>query len=66
VDFVPFNTQIAAVIAYNNVVSSLLPVARRVERLVNVPIEAEGGMTHLTTNSQVVVSIFERFVVTQL
>ena len=58
VDFVTFKTQIAAIIARNDLISDSFPLCRLVKALVQITIESESLMTHSTTNSQVIVPIF--------
>lgn len=58
VDFVTFKTQIAAIIARNDIISNSFPLHGLVKALIQIPIESKSLITHSATDSQVIVPIF--------
>lgn len=58
VDFITFKTQIAAIVARNDLISDLFPLRGLVKTLVQITIESKSLITHSATDSQVIVSIF--------
>lgn len=58
VDFITFKTQIAAIIARNDLISDPFPLHGLVKALVQITIEPKSLITNSTTDSQVIVPIF--------
>lgn len=58
VNFITFKTQIAAIIARNDLISDPFPLRGLVKTLVQITIESKSLIAHSTTDSQVIVSIF--------
>jgi len=58
IDLVSFKTKIAAIIARNDLVSDSFPLCRLVKTLIQITIESESLISHATTDSQVIVPIF--------
>lgn len=61
VDIVSFDSQIATVVTYDNVVSDITPLGRSVESLIDVSIESERYISDLPVEREVFVSILKRF-----
>ena len=58
VDFITFKTQIAAIIARNDLISDPFPLHGVVKTLIQITIESESLAPDSTTYSQVIVPIF--------
>lgn len=58
VDFITFKTQIATIIARNDLISYPFPLYGLVKALVQITIESESLASDSTTDSQVIVPIF--------
>ena len=58
VDFITFKTQIAAIIARNDLISDSFPLRGLVKTLIQITIESKSLITHSATDSQVIVPIF--------
>lgn len=58
VDFVTFQTQIAAIIARNDLISDSFPLSGLVKPLIQITIEPESLVSDSATNSQVIVPVF--------
>ena len=58
VDFITFKTQIASIIARNDLISDPFPLHGLVKPLVQITIKPEGLITNSATDSQVIVPIF--------
>lgn len=58
VDFITFKTQIAAIIARNDLISNPFPLHGLIKTLVQITIEPESLVADSATNSQVIVPIF--------
>lgn len=58
VDFITFKTQIAAIIARNDLISDPFPLHGLVKTLVQITIESKSLITHSAADSQVIVTIF--------
>lgn len=59
IDFISFKTKIAAIVARNDLVSDSFPLSGLVKPLVQITIEPERLMSNATTDSQVIVPIFD-------
>lgn len=59
IDFVSFKTKIAAVIARNDLISDSFPLSGLVKTLIQITIEPESLISNATTDSQVIVPIFD-------
>ena len=59
IDFVSFKTKIAAIIARNDLISDSFPLSGLVKTLVQITIEPERLISNTTTDSQVIVPIFD-------
>lgn len=59
IDFVSFKTKIAAVVTRNDLISDSFPLGRLVKTLIQITIEPESLMSNATTDSQVIVPIFD-------
>lgn len=59
IDFVPFKTKIAAVIARYDLISDYFPLSGLVKTLIQITIKPESLISNATTDSQVIVPIFD-------
>lgn len=59
VDFITLKTQIAAIIARNDLISDLFPLHGLIKTLVQITIESKSLVSDATTDSQVIVPIFD-------
>lgn len=59
VDFVSFKTKIATIVARNDLVSDSFPLSGPVKTLVQITIEPKSLISNNTTDSQVIVPIFD-------
>ena len=59
IDFVPLETKIAAVIARYDLISDSFPLSGLVKTLIQITIEPESLISNATTDSQVIVPIFD-------
>lgn len=58
VDFVTFQTQIAAIIARNDLISDSFPLSGLVKPLIQITIEPKSLVSNSATDSQVIVPVF--------
>lgn len=58
IDFVSFKTKIAAIIARNDLISDSFPLSGLIKTLIQITIEPESLISNTTTDSQVIVPIF--------
>ena len=58
VDFITFKTQIAAIVARNDLISDSFPLHGLIKALVQITVEPKSLTPNSTTNSQVIVPIF--------
>ena len=58
VDFITFKTQIAAIIARNDLISNSFPLHGLVKALIQITIEPKSLISNSTTDSQVIVPVF--------
>lgn len=61
VNLIPINTQVTTIVTGDDVVTNLSPLSRRVELLVDPTIETESRFTNLSSERQILESLFERF-----
>ncbi len=59
VDFITFKTQIAAIVARNDLISDPFPLHGLVKVLIQIAIESESLVSDSATDSQVIVPIFD-------
>ena len=59
IDFVPLKTKIAAIIARNDLISDSFPLSGLVKTLIQITIEPKRLISNATTDSQVIVPIFD-------
>ena len=59
IDFVSFKTKIAAVVARNDLISDSFPLGGLVKTLIQITIKPECLISNATTDSQVIVPIFD-------
>lgn len=59
VDFITFKTQIAAIVARNDLISNSFPLRGLVKALIQITIEPKRLTSNATTDSQVIVPIFD-------
>lgn len=59
IDFVPFKTKIAAIVARNDLISDSFPLSGLVKPLIQITIEPERLISNAATDSQVIVPIFD-------
>lgn len=60
VDFITFKTQIAAIVARNDLISNSFPLHGLVKALIQITIEPKGLVSDSATDSQVIVPVFYR------
>lgn len=58
VDFITFKTQIAAIVARNDLISDSFPLCGMVKALIQITVEPKNLAPNLTTDSQIIVPIF--------
>lgn len=58
VDFITFKTQIATIVARNDLISDPFPLSGLVKTLIQITIEPEGLVSDSATESQVIVPVF--------
>lgn len=58
IDFVPLKTKIAAIIARNDLIPDSFPLSGLVKTLIQITIEPKSLISNATTDSQVIVPIF--------
>lgn len=59
IDFISFKTKIATIVARNDRISDSFPLNRLVKTLIQITIEPESLISNTTTESQVIVPIFD-------
>lgn len=59
IDFVPLKTKIAAIIARYDLITDSFPLGGLVKTLIQITIEPESLISNATTDSQVIVPIFD-------
>lgn len=59
VDFITFKTQIAAIVARNDLISNSFPLHGLVKALIQITIEPKSLVSNSATDSQVIVPIFD-------
>lgn len=59
IDFVSFKTKIAAIVARNDLISDSFPFSGLVKPLIQITIEPKRFISNATTDSQVIVPIFD-------
>lgn len=59
VDFIALKTQIAAIIARNDLISDSFPLSGLVKTLIQITVEPESLISNTTADSQVIVPIFD-------
>ena len=60
-NLIALDSQIASVVTYDDVMTQIPPLPRRIELLIHPSVEAEGRITNSTVQFQVSIPVFNRF-----